>query len=294
MKNIITRTATPVRHARHIRLSGLIMAGVLTLSGARPAYAEESRIQSGARPFGLNIVAPVYESGSDKSAASFMEYYSKTLVPWINANLPEYRNNYSSSIRLDPSQLSLSTASDVRVYFVGEGAGYNNTLGFTTNGGKITTGNPLLIFPNATTNPSYNNAPNLSNASPNKNFPWIPGDFVDLGTMAAGTQLDFFLIANGASGATDNIFSTDATVNRDGLKHTIAYAPNGSPYLLIGFEDLFGGGDKDYNDLLFAVAVAPLTSAPEPSTTLILGSFLLVVIYFKSRQQKPVLKGLHV
>jgi hypothetical protein len=29
----------------------------------------------------------------------------------------------------------------------------------------------------------------------------------------------------------------------------------GSPFLLIGVEDLFGGGDQDYNDLVFAVDI---------------------------------------
>ena len=28
-----------------------------------------------------------------------------------------------------------------------------------------------------------------------------------------------------------------------------------SPYLVIGVEDLYGGGDEDYNDLVFAVDI---------------------------------------
>lgn len=101
-----------------------------------------------------------------------------------------------------------------------------------------------------------------------------------LGSFEAGTQLDFFLIANGANGGTTT-YSTDATTSPDGLTHAISWAPADSPYLLIGFEDLLGGGDGDFNDLLFAVAIQPLTTAPEPSTMLLLTSFLLVVLYLR-------------
>jgi hypothetical protein len=54
----------------------------------------------------------------------------------------------------------------------------------------------------------------------------------------------------------------------------IAFAMEDSPYLLIGFEDLFGGGDRDFNDLLFAVDIGEqnvknlqaLVATPEPSS----------------------------
>ena len=55
-------------------------------------------------------------------------------------------------------------------------------------------------------------------------------------------------------------------------------APNGSAYLLIGFEDTKGGGNNDFNDFLFAVEISGANTtnvsklislgAPEPSLAL--------------------------
>jgi len=58
----------------------------------------------------------------------------------------------------------------------------------------------------------------------------------------------------------------------------VAFALADSPYLLIGFEDMYNGGDLDYNDLLFAVDigeanVASLPGVPEPATSCMLFSY---------------------
>ncbi|MGI9241424.1 MAG: DUF4114 domain-containing protein, partial [Verrucomicrobiales bacterium] len=169
------------------------------------------------------------------------------------------------------------TESEARVYFVSEGAGYHNTLGFNLTGSGISSGDPQLIFPDST--------------DPD----WVsPGDFVDLGTLEAGTSLDFFLIANGANGGS-NVFTNDSTANPDGIQHMVSFALEGSPYLLIGFEDLLNGGDRDFNDLLFAVEIgtsnvealiesSPLSfSTPEPSTALVLGTFCILILTVRRR-----------
>jgi hypothetical protein len=261
---------------------------------AFPAFAEISPIQSSARPFGLDIVGPVHLAGSDADSALFQSDALPTVTDWININLGEQTAiEDTSNISLDPSNLYLATESDVRVYFVGEGAGYHNTLGFNADGGGITSGDPKLIFPDASSTATYYNSGD-SSGTQTSSYPLAPGDFVDIGTFESGAQLDFFLIANGANGGT-NLYSTDSSVNQDGIDHVVAYALEDSPYLLIGFEDLYGGGDRDFNDLLFVVDIGSanvnaLTNAPEPSTMMILGSFILFSIYLKRRQNhfKPV------
>ncbi len=256
--------------------------------GKNDFAGKESPVQSAARPFKLDIVAPVMAAGSDDRSAAFQKEALPALNDFLKKSLGEKVAVNDSRLLLDPSKLKLQEKSDVRVYFVGEGAGFNNTLGFNTTGSGISEGDPQLIFPNASsTVSSYDPAKDPKRTS---SAPLLPGDFVNLGRMDKGTVLDFFLIANGASGGS-NIFSTDQSVNKDGINHVVAfaYAMANSPFLIIGFEDLWGGGDRDFNDLLFAVDIGAanirnLTSTPEPAmATTLLG---LLGLAFQRRTRR--------
>lgn len=225
-------------------------------------------------PYNLDIVAPAQVAGSDAKSADFQANVLPGLMDFVQANLAERATlDNLAAISLDPSKLTLSHDAALRVYFLGEGAGYRNQLGFSTDGVGSQIGTPLapdaqLIFPNASSSAGYGGS-NSVVRTPSE--PLKAGDFVDLGTYSAGTSLDFFLIANGAGGGNYS-YTTEGANNRDGVIHAVSLAPNGSAYLVIGFEDLWGGGDRDYNDLVFAVEigrvnVATLTGvgAPEPS-----------------------------
>jgi hypothetical protein len=105
------------------------------------------------------------------------------------------------------------------------------------------------------------------------------GDGVNLGRMAANTQLDFWLRANGKNGG-KNVFGTKTADNGDGLQHVVAYAYKG--YIMLGFEDLWGekgatGGknqksDRDFNDAVFVLDLGEenvrnlIKPVPEPAT----------------------------
>ncbi len=262
----------------------------LLYSGSAVAQVE-SDTQARARPFGLEIADTVKLAGSDARSADFQTNYLPTFENIIDANLSE-RGSLSdiSSMALDPSKLSLSTASDVRVYFVAEGAGYHNTLGFNTEGGGVDSGDPKLIFPDASSSVSALTPTAAAKRSASK--PLLAGDFVDLGTMEGGQQLDFFLIANGARRARGT-YSTDSSINADGIDHVVAFALADSPYLLIGFEDMYGGGDQDYNDAMFVVDigaanVAGLPGVPEPATWTVLFSFLAMGSWLHRRRAQRV------
>jgi hypothetical protein len=249
--------------------------------------AQVSEVQSKARPFGIDIVSKVMEAGSDRAAENFQENALPSINALLSQTLGERQKVDAASYLLDPSKLQLKTDSDVRVYFVGEGAGYQNTLGFNTTGSGITGGDPLLIFPNASSPVSTYDP--LRSPDRTRNAPLLPGDFVDLGKIGSGSLLDFFLIADGANGG-KNVYSTDASSNPDKLNHVVsfAYAAKDSPYLIIGFEDLYGGGDRDYNDLIFAVDIgmaniAALTGTPEPALVFTLAGFLGGVFWLKRR-----------
>jgi len=108
--------------------------------------------------------------------------------------------------------------------------------------------------------------------------------------MEGGHQLDFFLISNGARLARGT-YSTDSSINPDGIDHVVAFALADSPYLLIGFEDMYNGGDRDYNDALFAVDigaanVANLPGVPEPATWCVLFSFITIGAYLHRRRRR--------
>lgn len=271
-------------------ISGMIRSAsiaILTLlvSLSSASAAQYSPIQSPARPFGLNIVDQVQVAGSDQRSADFQSNYLSLMSQWGNMDLtsPSF-TQLTSTIALDPSKISLATQYDSRVYFIGDNTWKHSALGFNTAGGGITGGNPLLIFPDAsestttaTVRPSKVKVPVRTATDP-----LLPGDFVSLGTLSGGTQLDFFLISERTKRITD-VFSTEASINPDGLSHALVFARPDSPYLFIGFEDLYGVSNGGSNSVLFALDVGAgnihaLTNMPEPSTILVLGSFLTLVI----------------
>lgn len=98
------------------------------------------------------------------------------------------------------------------------------------------------------------------------------GKTIDLGTFAAGAELVFKMFVTN----TLTSYFTGAGINNpDGLAH--AKVDFLSPGVArVGFEDLYGGGDADYNDLVFTLTggVAP-APVPEPTTALLLGAGLL-------------------
>ncbi|HEY7559263.1 MAG TPA: DUF4114 domain-containing protein [Candidatus Binatia bacterium] len=103
------------------------------------------------------------------------------------------------------------------------------------------------------------------------------GTTFDLGTFTAGTELIFRLHAH-ESGGTDltprDYFTGAAGRNPDGIAHAYVdgqYALNAT---YVGFEDVFGGGDLDYDDLKFSFTNTRAETLPEPATFLLLGTGL--------------------
>jgi hypothetical protein len=263
-------------------MSGCLVM-VLLCSASAVSAEVYSPIQSPARPFGLSIVDLVQVPGSDASSAEFQGTYLPVMEQWGNMDLTAASfTELTSTIALDPSMISLATAYDTRVYFIGDATSKHNALGFNTAGGGISGGDPLLIFPDASESLKIDKKTGLR--VPTSKDPLVPGNFVDLGTLEEGSQLDFFLISQRTRTITD-VFSTDTSINPDGLQHAMVFAVPDSPYLFIAFEDQFGG-TANFRDNLFAVDIGAgnvraLTNMPEPSTMLVLGSFLALVLYRK-------------
>jgi hypothetical protein len=116
----------------------------------------------------------------------------------------------------------VATGGDVVVTFVSNEAGYNSQLFLD---GPLESGFGS-IFDNWTTE---------------------VGTSLNLGAFADGTELIFRLFVPSTG---DAFYTGDATRNPDGIAHAVVDAQTGQ--VLVGFEDLFGGGDLDYDDLVFA------------------------------------------
>lgn len=161
--------------------------------------------------------------------------------------------------KLDPSKLKLIQDYGVKIYFINEGAGYRNQLKLDTIHATNSTANSKdgMIF--------YDGSIGSGSEELKK------GDYVDLGTIAAGSTLDFQLRANGYDkiqkkskpNSQVNTWYADVSKNIDGIQHVMAFEYEG--YLILAFEDLYGGGDKDYNDIVFAIEIGATNLASIPS-----------------------------
>jgi hypothetical protein len=155
---------------------------------------------------------------------------------------------------LDLSGISLvATGGEVTAVFVGSSAGFSSTLSLNSPCCSIE------FFPNHAT---------------------AIGTSISLGTFAAGTTLVFreHVVTTG-----DNWFTGSASSNVDDVVHAgigswvgDASIPINGTY--VGFEDLRGGGDLDYNDLKFVLtSVRPVYVSEAPPALLLLVGLLVCV-----------------
>ncbi|MEB3295498.1 MAG: DUF4114 domain-containing protein [Synechococcales bacterium] len=183
----------------------------------------------------------------------------------------------SGQFKLDISKLNLKYDHNVSIFFINEGAGYRNQLAYTSKGATKQEG---LLFKDISCTGT-----GCANDWGGEALKF--GDGVKMGTIKGGSQIDFQLRANGLNRGTDSyIFGTQAAQNADGLQHVVAYAIENTPYLLMGFEDLYGTGgtdqgkfgeksDRDFNDTVFVVDIGMKNAkdfmgkdVPEPSVVL--------------------------
>ncbi|MCB1734811.1 MAG: DUF4114 domain-containing protein [Gammaproteobacteria bacterium] len=206
----------------------------------------------------------------------------------------------SVKLGIDPSALTLSFDAKVTAYFISEGAGYRNTVGwYDASTDASTAANRNVIWANASLAGSGGDLQ-----------PWQP---VELGTFEAGTTLGFFLSANGFSyekyrdqlsdARVDyymdnyvNTYFTDDALNPDGISHVVAGLLPEKGLLTIGFEDLYGGGDRDYDDVVFAIDIGIenarriAAGAPEPGewALMLVGSTTLLGLINRRRRDRGV------
>jgi hypothetical protein len=154
---------------------------------------------------------------------------------------------------LDLSGIGLvATGGEVTAFFVGSSAGFNSTISLDSPCCSIE------FFPNHATS---------------------VGTSFSLGTFAAGTPL---VLEQHVATTGDDWFTGPASNNDDDVVHAgigswgadASIPVNG---ILVGFEDLAGGGDLDYNDLRLVLVGARPYQVPETPSALLFGVGLLVL-----------------
>jgi hypothetical protein len=144
----------------------------------------------------------------------------------------------------------VATGGDVAIQFAGSAAAFDSVLFLDAPSGQ----GPF--FPNHST---------------------AIGELANLGTFALGDELVFRLrvLTTG-----EDFFTGPGSRNPDGLVHARVTDWTGSPVipltgLRVGFEDLAGGGDLDFDDFEFVLSgarTAEVAPVPEPATLLLLGT----------------------
>ena len=243
-----------------------LLCGVSAVIGftAVLAAATYSSIQSSWVPLGLPIVSKVQVLGSDAAAASF-ETVKTSYMTYSTKMLPEGVAFTGAGLyQLDPQRLYFLFDYAPRVYFIKDGACSNNALGATiakmsAPTSSVLTGNTFTILPNASCGLGNCGSGSIIRTTAE---PLFYGDFVQLPTVKAGEQLSFFLMAHLDSNGNnpEAVYYNGTSNNPDLFQHMIAFFPDNSQYVIIGFENMFGGGDKDCNDVMFAVDVGPMNA----------------------------------
>lgn len=277
--------------ARTLKLTALVL--ILSANLAL-AENETENSESGKISIPAPSISGIQYGGTDAASLDFIKNTLPSIQNLINVNLREYTPIHeTNAMRVDPGKLEIGSLSDARVYFVGEGAGYHNKVGLNLqlpgekSDDKASAAQSFTLFPDASSPVSY--LYTGEKAIRTKSEPLLPGDFVDVKNIRPGTRLDFFLTANGANGGT-SVFTTDPKRNPDGLNHVVSFAMKNSPYLLLAFEDLLGGGDRDFNDVIIAVNigkanVSKMIGGPEPEFWAIMVGLVGVAFWWVRRNQ---------
>ena len=153
-------------------------------------------------------------------------------------------------------------------------AGYSNTFGVIV--GATGSNLPLTI-------PILNVAASTFTTTPGL----VSGTFHHNATELALLQSGPFRLAIDPNGGADpGSFSSLQSENEDGIDHMVTYRwidPVGNTRYIVAFEDLQGGGDFDYNDVV--LELVGVTPGPEPATMVLLGTGALGLFAYGRRRK---------
>ncbi len=171
-----------------------------------------------------------------------------------------FTSNLFASVFPQETNFQVAKTGNVDMYFVGQSADYDNVVSVVFSDTGLASG-------------SLNNHQSTF------------GQLVSLGSHDSGSFVIFSdLVLN-----TGNAWFSSSSMNSDGINHIFQspfVLPDGTNALMIGFEDLKGGGDKDFNDVMYIVTnVDVIPAVPEPWTYLMLLVGLFFLLIFSSQDR---------
>lgn len=166
------------------------------------------------------------------------------------------KHNLSKNLQASSKSIFVATSGEVILTFLSKSAAYSSDL--------FLSGSSESILNNQTA---------------------VSGQQFSLGSFQAGAELIFSIFVNDTG---HTFFNGIASNNADNVLHTAYSNYHGKP-LKVGFEDLYGGGDRDFNDLVFSlsnivIGVAPVVAVPEPETYAMLLAGLFAIGALKRRK----------
>jgi hypothetical protein len=253
-------------------LTGLIAATVLGTFGTMGS-ANATGLTSTVPDFNWGNFTATHQVQDKSTDTSGFQAQIPNFQTFVQQETLEVTATQRQAQALDPKSLFMKFDHNVRVWFINEGAGYKNQLAYQTSKNGVETGKGEL-FNNLScdTSGGKNSACQLGNDGDGV---LDIGDYVDIGNVSAGSQLSFLLKSDGFNNSNNAVLGgADPTKNVDRLQHLLAYQVG--DYLLLGFEDIIGGGDLDFNDAVFVVDFGKgnltTTAIPEPGNmTALLG-----------------------
>jgi len=191
------------------------------------------------------------------------QYYVATLLAFMLVLGTVVFPTIASALPIHGAQIFVQSPGEVIATFLGYSADYTSDLYLDSSPNA-----PGIIFTNKTT---------------------LPGTMVNLGSFSGGTELVFRLSVRDTGFP---FFTGPGVGNPDGEPHVLVDSQFALSTTYVGFEDLWGGGDRDYDDFIFSLTNAttmPPLHTPEPSAVLLLGSGLLGLVlkqWRKGRSKK--------